>query len=1141
MADEISMKRVLYEVQIIQTVCGPSSDHPLTSINFDVDYTFESGVRVPPWRAKLGELCVLIVDTKDVGRVCITAAKKGYFRNNGHTIDPSGTETLDYGQKGNVHATLSECIKEHSSHYTGLITLPADYWNDWQLEVKPELPDAKKLQEATQFSSASELLDLPGKKKGRSKGSTTSGRSKGSKRDATVPKRPDTADAPARVRRGSLTMQRPEGSPAWESMRVAELDAKIDSGAVDAPLRQRSLTQRSNSSVNLSGRLARRDSSGSLHSTSPQQLSARSDSSAVPSLPLSSVPRVADKQLSDQRGGGVSPLIRSVFDKQASPRSGDVPARMHRTGSVNSFRSQDGQSPQILQQLRAEAAARRDVQPGATPSPELPSSDTRRGTMTAAAIKESLAVFSARFNHRLAAQRKQGLLSVPHQATGRTSMLLGMSGIESRPSILSDMTSTPMQPLAAPAEKKTPPSSAKNSARPKTAPAATKPVAKKTAMQEAQEDEEDDEKFDSELAIEPPIKPSEYTDRHIHIHKLAKMLLTEGYVVPALTSVLELDLDTTAVHVAMRDVGCIEPLVKLLDSNQAHVRLKIVQVLTHVAKNPANQIIIRQLDGIVPLVERLQDDNPISRAAVAHTLALLAQNARNRRQIMLAGGVKDLVQILFTEKDQSVLVGAATALWHTCKYDKAQKQVFELKALDRIQRHMDRSTDEFTLPLLGTLRWLASNENAAHHFDAQDIPDMVIGKLKSDNTAILSEAANALQFILRDKTGPGILQEKKGSLQRLVQLLKLASTGTQDFITGVLGSLFQGTQLAENATQTVKMDATASVVPLLGHQEEEVQHLAAAVLSNLCQSEQGRKAVKSSSGLLPLVSLLTSTNLDVLVHVCNALYYACLATDNMKVVTDNDGIRLLWSLLKSRSQRVQAAAARAIMPCIDEPNNAASVRWLVGGLPLLVNLLDSDNEDVQAYVCGSVANIAKDEQNLAVITEYGVVKKLGALVQTTNDNVRKYLSAAIARCAPVPENRRILGDDQAIRPIVDFLKSGDVEVHRTTAQALMALTDDAANAADAREAGAVGLLVTLMKSTDHSMQEAAAGAIANIRKYHLVTMEQITTARSRSGTPRGASRTPLGMAMQLQSAQTTTRSVSRSGLSQLSARQSVLV
>jgi hypothetical protein len=40
--------------------------------------------------------------------------------------------------------------------------------------------------------------------------------------------------------------------------------------------------------------------------------------------------------------------------------------------------------------------------------------------------------------------------------------------------------------------------------------------------------------------------------------------------------------------------------------------------------------------------------------------------------------------------------------------------------------------------------------------------------------------------------------------------------------------------------------------------------------------------------------------------------------------------------------------------------NAANVRFLVGGLPLLVSLLDSDHADVQAYACSAIANVAKD-------------------------------------------------------------------------------------------------------------------------------------------------------------------------------------
>jgi armadillo repeat-containing protein 4 len=62
------------------------------------------------------------------------------------------------------------------------------------------------------------------------------------------------------------------------------------------------------------------------------------------------------------------------------------------------------------------------------------------------------------------------------------------------------------------------------------------------------------------------------------------------------------------------------------------------------------------------------------------------------------------------------------------------------------------------------------------------------------------------------------------------------------------------------------------------------------------------------------------------------------------------------------------------------------VRSFVGGLELIVSLLKSKDVDVLASICAAVAEIAKDEENLAVITDHGVVKLLSNLVT----RVRQY-------------------------------------------------------------------------------------------------------------------------------------------------------
>ena len=59
------------------------------------------------------------------------------------------------------------------------------------------------------------------------------------------------------------------------------------------------------------------------------------------------------------------------------------------------------------------------------------------------------------------------------------------------------------------------------------------------------------------------------------------------------------------------------------------------------------------------------------------------------------------------------------------------------------------------------------------------------------------------------------------------------------------------------------------------------------------------------------------------------------------------------------------------------------VRSFVGGLELIVALLKSKDVEVLASVCAAIAEIAKDEENLAVITDHGVVKLLSNLVTSS--------------------------------------------------------------------------------------------------------------------------------------------------------------
>lgn len=56
------------------------------------------------------------------------------------------------------------------------------------------------------------------------------------------------------------------------------------------------------------------------------------------------------------------------------------------------------------------------------------------------------------------------------------------------------------------------------------------------------------------------------------------------------------------------------------------------------------------------------------------------------------------------------------------------------------------------------------------------------------------------------------------------------------------------------------------------------------------------------------------------------------------------------------------------------------IRSFAGGFELLISLLDSTDTKVLSCVCATVAEVAKNEENLAILTDLGVIDHLAKLV-----------------------------------------------------------------------------------------------------------------------------------------------------------------
>ncbi|KAI8822493.1 armadillo-type protein [Fimicolochytrium jonesii] len=578
---------------------------------------------------------------------------------------------------------------------------------------------------------------------------------------------------------------------------------------------------------------------------------------------------------------------------------------------------------------------------------------------------------------------------------------------------------------------------------------------------------------------------SELPAEYYQIQKLVKYLRAgnQTATIIAICSLRDFDLTNEFNQTAIRDVGGLETLVNLLDTDDPKCKIGALKILKDVSQNVATRSALSDLSGMQPLVQLLADHDREAKCLAAETIAHCAKNARNRRAVRKFGGIRKLVRLLKAKpgsEDEQVAMAGALALAALSKSARNKEAIQEAGSIPLLANLLESQNERLLIPVVGILQECASDAHYRAAIRGSGMIKFLVENLASKNEALQTYCASAI-FKCAEEDETRTLVRQYNGLSSLVNLLD--NTTNKELLAAATGAVWKCAQNLDNVAAFNKLNTIKKLVSLMENQPEDVLVNVVGALGACAQTVEGRQAIKESNGITPLVNLLTGTNQALLVNVTTAVGACALDTDCMAIIDRLDGVRLLWSLLKSTNPLVQASAAWAISPCIEHAKDAGEmVRSFVGGLELIVSLLKSDDVDVLASVCAAIANIAKDEENLAVITDHGVVPMLGKLTNTRNDRLRRHLAEAIARCCHWGNNRVAFGTASAVAPLVKYLRSPDEEVHRSTARALHQLSMDPDNCITMHENGVVQLLLGMVGSPDQNLQEAAAGTIGNIRR-----------------------------------------------------------
>uniref|UniRef100_A0A8C1B6M9 Outer dynein arm docking complex subunit 2 n=1 Tax=Cyprinus carpio carpio TaxID=630221 RepID=A0A8C1B6M9_CYPCA len=605
------------------------------------------------------------------------------------------------------------------------------------------------------------------------------------------------------------------------------------------------------------------------------------------------------------------------------------------------------------------------------------------------------------------------------------------------------------------------------------------------------EDEEDEEQPERRAEI-PTDLPSEYWQ----IQKLVKYLkgANQTATVIVLCALRDFNLVQETCQLAIRDVGGLEVLINLLDTDDIRCKIGSLKILKEISCNSQIRQTIADLGGLQTMVSILDSPDKELKGLAAETIANVAKFRRARRTVRQHGGIKRLVELLDCvpngvsmsaeqERDVEVARCGALALWSCSKSTRNKESIRRAGGIPLLARLLKSSQKNMLIPVVGTLQECASEKSYRIAIQTEGMIEDLVKNLSCDNQELQMHCASAIFKCAEDKHTRDLVRQYEG-LKPLVMLLNEAEN--KQLLAATTGAIWKCSISLENVAKFQEYKALEILVGLLKDQPEEVLVNVVGALAECAQISENLATIRKSGGIQPLVNLLTGTNQALLGNVTRAVGACATDPENMVIIDRLDGVRLLWSLLKNPNPEVQANAAWAICPCIENTKDAGEmVRSFVGGLELIVNLLKSQNKAVLASVCAAIAKIAKDVENLAVITDHGVVPMLANLTNTGDDKLRRYLAEAIACCCKWGSNCVSFGEAGAVAPLVHYLRSKDPSVHQATARALFELSKDPNNCITMHENGVVKLLLIMIGSTDEILQEAAASCVANIRRLAL--------------------------------------------------------
>ncbi|RAW37323.1 hypothetical protein PC110_g6406 [Phytophthora cactorum] len=230
-----------------------------------------------------------------------------------------------------------------------------------------------------------------------------------------------------------------------------------------------------------------------------------------------------------------------------------------------------------------------------------------------------------------------------------------------------------------------------------------------------------------------------------------------------------------------------------------------------------------------------------------------------------------------------------------------------------------------------------------------------------DRPTLQVEALWALTNIAAGATDNTSVLLQNGVIPTLVSLLDSSNEEVLEQSVWVLGNL-----AGEGAATRDLVLSAGALTPLVNNLKKtswdrlSLLRILTWTISNLCDGQP--RPVFDIGLILPyLAKMLTSTDTEILSHVCWAFSHLCDGpSTHIQAVVDSDVCFRLVELLSHSSWRVTKPALRAIgnIVCAEDDHDYTQHIIECGAVPSLRRLIAHSNREIQKEACWTLSNIA---------------------------------------------------------------------------------------------------------------------------------------------------------------------------------------